>query len=100
MGQVGQAEGEDFGCCVGEGAAEGLVGGSMLAEVFLTGAGARGGEGTYQIKFSEPLGGVGQVYDRVVGEVCTICQNQTCQPWEGVDAPVLEADVCDRGAPG
>ena len=56
------------------------------------------GEKTYEVELFEGFGRVGEADDRVISEICTIRQDQLPQPREGVDTPMLEAAVCDRGA--
>jgi hypothetical protein len=52
---------------------------------------------TYKVELLQTLGCIGQIHDCVVCQVCAICQTQLSQPREGIDAPVLEADVRDGG---
>ena len=50
---------------------------------------------TYQIQFSQPLRGVGQIYDSIVGEIGAIGQTESVETRERIHTPMLEALVGD-----
>lgn len=59
------AEGEDFGCGIGEGTAEGL---SVKLQVSLV-TNTLKGNARYQIEQFEAFGGISKINDGVIGEI-------------------------------